>query len=69
MAESGVLSPREKEVLLMCAKGYSYEEIAPLLGLSRHTVTTFVKRIYRKLQVHSRTEAVYEARRMGLLNE
>jgi len=63
------LSPREREVLEMCAKGYSYEEIAPLLAVSRHTVTTFVKRIYRKLQVHSRTEAVYEARRMGLLRD
>ena len=63
------LSPREREVLLLCAKGYSYEEIAPLLAVSRHTVTSFVKRIYRKLQVHSRTEAVYEARRMGFLDE
>jgi DNA-binding NarL/FixJ family response regulator len=63
------LSPREREVLQLCAKGYSYEEVAPMLGVSRHTVTTFVKRIYRKLQVHSRTEAVYEARRMGLLRD
>lgn len=63
------LSPREREVLLLCAKGYSYEEIAPLLAVSRHTVTSFVKRIYRKLQVHSKTEAVYEARRMGFLDE
>lgn len=63
------LSPREREVLALCAKGYSYEEIAPLLAVSRHTVTSFVKRIYRKLQVHSRTEAVYEARRMGLLRD
>ena len=64
-----LLSPREREVLLLCAKGYSYEEIAPLLAVSRHTVTSFVKRIYRKLQVHSKTEAVYEARRMGFLDE
>jgi DNA-binding NarL/FixJ family response regulator len=64
-----MLSPREREVLLLCAKGYSYEEIATLLEVSRHTVTSFVKRIYRKLQVHSKTEAVYEARRMGFLDE
>jgi DNA-binding NarL/FixJ family response regulator len=69
LRDGGMLSPREREVLLLCAKGYSYEEIAPMLQLSRHTVTTFVKRIYRKLQVHSRTEAVYEARRMGMLDE
>jgi len=67
--DAGLLSPREREVLQLCAKGYSYEEIAPLLNVSRHTVTSFVKRIYRKLQVHSRTEAVYEARRMGLLRD
>ena len=67
--KSALLSPREREVLLLCAKGYSYEEIAPLLAVSRHTVTSFVKRIYRKLQVHSKTEAVYEARRMGYLDE
>lgn len=67
--DTGLLSPREREVLQLCAKGYSYEEIAPLLNVSRHTVTSFVKRIYRKLQVHSRTEAVYEARRMGLLRD
>lgn len=69
MDGDATLSPREREVLELCAKGYSYEEIAPLLAVSRHTVTTFVKRIYRKLQVHSRTEAVYEARRMGLLRD
>lgn len=67
--ETSPLSPREREVLMLSAKGYSYEEIAPLLDVSRHTVTSFVKRIYRKLQVQSKTEAVYEARRMGLLDE
>jgi len=63
------LSPREREVLLLCAKGYSYEEVGPMLGISRHTVTTFVKRIYRKLQVHSKTEALYEARLRRLIDE
>ena len=43
---------------MLCAKGYSYEEIAPLLALSRHTVTSFVKRMYRRLQMHSEAEAV-----------
>jgi len=63
------LSPREREVLQFCAKGYSYEEVAALMAVSRHTVTTFVKRIYRKLQVHSRTEAVYEARKRGWVDD
>jgi hypothetical protein len=43
-------------VLSMSAKGYSYDEIAQLLKLSRHTVETYVKRIYKKLQVHSKTQ-------------
>ncbi len=64
-----LLSHREREVLNLSAKGYNYEEIGALIGVSHHTVTTYVKRIYRKLQVHSKTEAVYEARRMGLLRE
>ena len=39
----------------------------PLLNLSRHTVETYVKRTYRKLQVHSKTEAVYEGRKLGFV--
>jgi DNA-binding NarL/FixJ family response regulator len=63
------LSAQELAVLSMSAKGYSYDEIAPLLKLSRHTVETYVKRIYRKLQVHSKTAAVYEARKLGLVDD
>lgn len=63
------LSTQERTVLDMSAKGYSYEEIAGLLRLSRHTVETYVKRIYRKLQVHSKSEAIYEARQLGLLHD
>lgn len=63
------LSEQEHAVLSMSAKGYNYEEIARLLQLSRHTVETYVKRIYRKLQVHSKTAAIYEARRLGLFGD
>ncbi|HEX3602967.1 MAG TPA: response regulator transcription factor [Steroidobacteraceae bacterium] len=66
---SPTLSTQEQAVLSMSAKGYSYDEIAPLLKLSRHTVETYVKRIYRKLQVHSKTAAVYEARKLGLVDD
>lgn len=62
------LSPRETEILALLAKGLSYGEIAYLLEISPHTVTTTIKKLYRKLAVHSRGEAVYEANRMGLLN-
>jgi len=62
------LSPRQSEILALLAKGLSYGEIAYLLEISPHTVTTTVKKLYQKLAVHSRGEAVYEASRMGLLN-
>jgi DNA-binding NarL/FixJ family response regulator len=63
------LSEREHTVLGMVMKGYTCDEISALLAVSPHTVLTYVKRVYRKLQVNSRTEAVYEARRMGLFRE
>ena len=63
------LSDQECLVLRYSAKGYSYEELAALMQISRHTVMTYVKRIYRKLQVHSKTEAVYEARRLGIMGD
>lgn len=61
------LSERENEVLQLLAKGFRYSEIAALLKISQHTVTTHVRRIYRKLQVNSRGEAVHEATALGLV--
>lgn len=61
------LSAREAEILSLLAKGFSVGEIARVVALSPHTVTTHVKKLYQKLAVHSRGEAVYEAGRMGLL--
>jgi DNA-binding NarL/FixJ family response regulator len=61
------LSEREREVLGLIVKGFSYAEIARLLGVSAHTVTTHVRSIYGKLEVHSRGEAVYEALQLGLV--
>jgi DNA-binding NarL/FixJ family response regulator len=63
------LSTRENEILLLCAKGLRYAEIATTLGLSIHTVNAHLRNVYRKLMVNSRTEAIYEARRNGLLDE
>lgn len=62
------LSERETLVLTRIAQGFSLAEIAELIGLSRHTVHTHIKNIYAKLSVHSRTEAVFEAGRMGLID-
>ena len=66
-APEAALSARESEVLGLIAKGFNFAEIARLLGVSPHTITAHVKKIYEKLAVHSRGEAVYEATRMGLL--
>lgn len=62
------LSQREAEILGLCAKGLRYAEIASVLGLSVHTVNAHLKSVYRKLMVNSRGEAVFEARRAGLLD-
>lgn len=61
-----VLTDRENEVLLRVAKGYTLPEIAGQLHLSRHTISDYVKQIYRKLNVSSRAEAALEAQRLGL---
>ncbi|MEF9943127.1 MAG: response regulator transcription factor [Burkholderiaceae bacterium] len=65
--EPNPLSARETEILQLLAKGMSFNEIGEILSISPHTVTAHIKKIYRKLQVHSRGEAVYEAGQMGLL--
>lgn len=62
------LSERETEILQLLAKGMSFNEIGDILTISPHTVTAHIKKIYRKLQVHSRGEAVYEAAQMGLIS-
>jgi len=62
------LTPKEHEVLELIARGFSYAEIARLQGVTVHTVQTHIKNLYGKLSVHSRSEAVFEASRMGLLN-
>ena len=60
--ESERLSEREDQVLAALAKGLIYKEIATQLKISENTVRTYVKRIYEKLHVNSRTEAVAKFR-------
>jgi len=62
------LSAREQEVLGYLVKGFTYAETSGYLGVSEHTVATHVRRIYRKLAVGSRGEAVYEALQLGLVD-
>lgn len=61
------LTGRETEILQLIAKGFSFPEIASLLSISAHTVTSHVRHIYEKLEVNSRGEAVYEAVQQGLI--
>jgi len=63
------ISRQEVRVLTYAAKGFSYGEIATLMGVSGHTVQTYVKRSYRKLQVNGKVEALSEARRLRLIDE
>lgn len=65
MAEE--LSEREVDVLRLIANGLLYKEVADELGISTHTVHTFLKRIYAKLHVHNRRAAVRVARQTGQL--
>ncbi|PZP93148.1 MAG: DNA-binding response regulator [Variovorax paradoxus] len=67
LEQASPLTARETELLRMVAKGLSFETIGELLEISPHTVVAHVKKIYRKLAVHSRGEAVYEASQLGLL--
>lgn len=57
-SEAANLSQREREVLELLAKGYLYKEIVDMLGLSIGTINTYTQRIYEKLHVRSRSQAV-----------
>jgi DNA-binding NarL/FixJ family response regulator len=67
-SSEGRLTAREQEVLGLAAKGFSYAEIAQMLNLSANTIASYTKHIYEKLAVSSRSEAIYEASRLGLID-
>ena len=58
VTENSKLTPRERQVLDFLAEGCLYKEVAAKLDISMHTVNTHIKKIYEKLHVHSRAEAV-----------
>jgi DNA-binding NarL/FixJ family response regulator len=68
LASEVSLSEREMQILEAVARGYRYDEIAVQLAISLNTVSTHVKRCYRKLQAHSKTQALAQARRLGLIS-
>jgi len=63
------LSPRESEVLSLIARGFTYAEVADRMEILLSTVQSHVRNIYGKLDVHNKSEAVFEARQLGLLRE
>ena len=64
---SCLLTERQVEVLSTIAKGYSYEETARLLGISKNTIPTHIRNIYKRLHARNKSEAIYEARLLGLI--
>lgn len=65
--EASDLTTRERQVLQLMVQGLTYKEAADTLGISRNTVASHIKHIYRKLEVDSRGEAVFEALSRGIL--
>lgn len=62
------LSERELETLVLLSQGYLKKEIADKLGISHHTVVTFIKRIYEKLNVQNAPAAISKAYKRGILS-
>jgi DNA-binding NarL/FixJ family response regulator len=63
----GALSPREREIMRLVASGATNQEIAGELGIGSETVKTLLKRVFSKLGVRRRAEAVSVAHELGLL--
>lgn len=61
------LTPREREVLIYCSKGFTAKEVGALLKLSDHTVREYSVRIHRKLDVNTNVEAAVIAAKAGLV--
>ncbi len=61
------LTEREKEILKDLIDGFTYRKLAKKLGISPHTVRTHIKKIYEKLHVSSKAEAINKAKKKGIL--
>jgi len=64
-----ILSRRELEILNLAAKGLTSKEAARALQISVNTIGTYTRRVYAKLAVSSRAEALFEARQLGLMDD
>ena len=63
-----ILTKKEVEVINLISKGFTYAETAHYLEISVKTVPSHIRSIYKKLQAHNKTEAVFEARSLGILD-
>ncbi|RDL45144.1 DNA-binding response regulator [Marinomonas piezotolerans] len=61
------LTPRERDILVLIAKGYSCKDAAQSLGVTYHTAAGYLKAVYQKLQVNNRAEATIKAIEMGMI--
>jgi DNA-binding NarL/FixJ family response regulator len=61
------LTPRESSLLLLLERGLRFKQIALQMDISESTAKGYARNVFAKLGVHSRSEAVYEARRQGVL--
>lgn len=61
------LTQRETEILKLLAKGYTYQEVSNYLSISYHTVADYIRNIYKKLSVNSKSQAIFEAAQAGII--
>ena len=64
---TSLLTDREEKVLQHLARGYTYGELAKELGVTINTIQTHIRGLYSKLEVHSKSAAIFEAKQLGLL--
>jgi len=62
------LTKMETDILVVLSKGYSYNEASKIIGCKISTLQTHIKHIYKKLNVHSRSEAIYEAHQQCIID-
>jgi DNA-binding NarL/FixJ family response regulator len=65
----GLLTEREEQVLQLLSRGYSYGELAKEMGVTINTIQTHIRGLYAKLEVHSKSQAVFQARQRGFLEK
>ena len=68
-ASDAALTPQEKQLLWFLAQGYSYDAAGRQMYISVNTVRNYIRSIYSKLHVHSRSEAITQALRSGLIGQ